>query len=167
MKKWLWVCAAVVVAAGMLSPAWSAPRGEGFPFWKAEKFVEKAGLTEPQIKQLEEIWYNFRKAGIEIEARIKGARLNFDHLLLQDDVDTKQLESLAGQIAAARKDQIELSLKRTIEIRKVLSSAQWEECEKFKRGAARRIREGQAPRSPHSGRWGAAPPESPPEPKGD
>lgn len=166
MKKWFWVLGIALLAGGIVSLSWAFPSQRDFHFWKSEKVVEKLALTDEQIKRLGKIEYEFQKARIDPEARIKSARLTLEHYLSGDEIPKGKLKKLVEEISQAHKEQVEISLKKRISIRRVLAAEQWSELENQKMRLARKIREKRKgrprPDRPRPGRGGA--PESAPAP---
>ena len=129
MKK-LWLGAVVVlVGLGVTTLVSAQPGPRNFSFWKSEKMVEKLSLTEEQVAKLENIDYNFQKASIDVNARLKSAQLSLDHFLSGEKIRKQKLEGLVDELAQARGEQTKLLLEKKIAIRRVLSLEQWQKVE--------------------------------------
>lgn len=138
-KSWLGIVV-VLVGLGIVTQA-AAQRGpRRFAFLKSEEMVEKLSLTDEQVTRLEAVDYKFRKASIDVNARLKSAQLSLDHFLSGENVNKQKLEGLVDEIAQARGEQTKLSLEKKIAIRGVLSLEQWQKVEQGRARLTRRMR---------------------------
>lgn len=96
-------------------------------WWKNSKIAEKLQLTDQQIKQLEDVFYQHRLKLIDYTAEMEKADMKLQQMLNADTVDEGQVNSQVDQVLAARgKTEREFTM-LTLNFRKILSPDQWKQ----------------------------------------
>ncbi|HXZ81390.1 MAG TPA: periplasmic heavy metal sensor [Terriglobales bacterium] len=102
-------------------------KGELGNWWKNSEIVSKLHLTDNQIKQLEDSFYQHRLKLIDYGAETQKQDLKLEQLMHADYPDEKQVTAQVDQLLAARgKLEREFTL-MTLDFRKVLSLEQWKQ----------------------------------------
>lgn len=134
--------ALVSLAASAQSTAPAPPPGPGGPggekhvmmfrrelgaWWKNSKIAEKLQLSDQQIKQLEDVFYQHRIKLIDYTAEMEKSDMKLQQLLNADTVDEGQVNSAVDQVLNARgKVEREFTM-LTLNFRKILSNDQWKQ----------------------------------------
>jgi Spy/CpxP family protein refolding chaperone len=92
------------------------------------------GLTDAQVKQMQEIQYDFAKTGIGLRADMKEARLALQHELTQPNVDQKEVDKLVDQVAQAQKMLLKHRIDRRLAMKNVLTPEQWDKFQQMRGG---------------------------------
>ena len=149
MKKWIWSLGVALLLVGVVNLAWALPPDRLPPFWESEKMVEKLELSDAQLEALTETEYEFEKGNIDLESKIKIARLTLERLLSREKPDNTKLGELVKELSRARMKQTEIALEKRIKVRSILSLEQWKECEKGKRRLVHHLRQARGRRGEH------------------
>ncbi|HMK30241.1 MAG TPA: periplasmic heavy metal sensor [Terriglobales bacterium] len=141
---WPWLLLLLIPCAGMAQQAGTVTvmggpgglgggrnvvfyRGELGDWWKNSAIVSKLHLTDSQIKQLEDSFYQHRLKLIDFGAEVQKQDLKLEQLMHADYPDEKQVTAQVDQVLAARgKLEREFTL-MTLDFRKVLSLEQWKQ----------------------------------------
>ncbi len=91
-------------------------------------------LTDAQVKQMQEIQYDFAKTGIGLRADLKEARLALQHELAQPNVDKKEVDKLVDQVAQAQKMLLKHRIDRRMAMKDVLTPEQLEKFQQMHGG---------------------------------
>ena len=92
---------------------------------KTPKLAKKLQLTDTQINQLNQIFFDHRMKLIDYGAEMEKQDLKLQSLLDQDMPDTSQVGSQVDQVLAARGKLEREYTMMNLDLRKVLSVAQW------------------------------------------
>jgi Spy/CpxP family protein refolding chaperone len=146
------------------------PHGEFGTWWKNSDVVSKLNLTDAQVKQLEDTFYQHKVKLIDERAAMEKADLNLRTLMDADNPDQNQVMSAVDQVLAARgRVEREVTM-MLLDFRKVLSVQQWKELRDMHPmgpgfGGHHQLRGGRGRvRTPQSGQPSAdAPPAQPPD----
>jgi Spy/CpxP family protein refolding chaperone len=142
-------------------------RREMGKWWQDSELAKKLQLSDAQIKQLNQTFFDHRLKLIDYGADAEKQDLKLQTLLDEDSPDTGQVSSQVDQTLAARgKLEREYTL-MNLDLRKVLTVEQWRQLKSiraqhgpphrpFFRGQGP---EGRGPMGPHDG--GAPPPPGP------
>jgi Spy/CpxP family protein refolding chaperone len=95
---------------------------------------DKLDLTDAQVKQMQEIRYDFAKTGIGLRADLTEARLALQHELAQPNVDKKEIDKLVDQVAQAQKMLLKHRIDRRLAMRDVLTPEQQEKLQQMHGG---------------------------------
>ena len=142
MKKWLCIAVIAAVAVTAVSAAQAQQAGRWPRFWERKKAVENLALTPDQVSRLAAIDLKYTVTAVELQAKAKVAKLNFDYLIGKGDMNEKTIADLIAQIADARKEQTAQGLQRMVEVRKILTPEQWEKVSRMLTREASKRREG-------------------------
>jgi hypothetical protein len=90
------------------------------------RVAEEIGLDAAQLRQVQDILYQYESAMVDLEARAQKAEMDLRHYIMADPVDEKTvykaLEALNSAEAEKKKNRTQL----TLALRKVMSYPQWE-----------------------------------------
>jgi len=89
--------------------------------------AERLGLSADQKKKVEDLFYASHQARIDIKARKAKAALEVKRLMGAEKLDEKALAKAIDTLIAAEGDLRRNQMGLLIEIRKVLTPAQWEQ----------------------------------------
>lgn len=96
-------------------------------WWKDSKIAEKLGLSDNQIRQLEDAFYQHRLKLVDFGAEMEKADMKLQQLLDADTVDESAVNSQVDQVLAARgKTEREFTMMH-LEFRKILTNDQWKQ----------------------------------------
>jgi Spy/CpxP family protein refolding chaperone len=123
------------------------------------QFAREIGLSDDQIRKLEDLHFTAEKEKVDIRADLDKARLELRHLMSQDKPNEAAVFGMVEKIGAIRvkleKNRVGLMLK----VKALMTPAQWEKLESF---IGERFRER---REMRRGR-GGLPPGAPGPPRG-
>lgn len=96
-------------------------------WWKNSKTAEQLHLTDAQVKQLEDAFYQHRLRLVDYGAEMEKADLKLQKMLDSDDADDSSVNTQVDQVLAARgKMEREFTL-MTLAFRKILTPDQWKQ----------------------------------------
>ena len=96
-------------------------------WWKNSDVVSKLNLTDAQIKQLEDTFYQHKMKLIDERADMEKADLNLRSFMESDNPDQNQVMSAVDQVLAARGKVERETTMMLLDFRKVLSLQQWKQ----------------------------------------
>ena len=96
-------------------------------WWKNSKVVEKLQLSDYQVKQLEEVFYQHRLKLIDFGAEMEKADMKLRQMLNADTVDESQVNTQVDQVLAARGKMEREFTMLTLNFRKILTPDQWKQ----------------------------------------
>lgn len=112
-------------------------------WWKNSDVVREIGLTEQQVKQIEQTFYDHRLELIDLKAAVEREETRLQPLLEADQVNEAQVSAQIDKVLAARSALEKTNVMMMLSIRKVLTVEQWKKLE-----AIRHQREGRRMRMP-------------------
>jgi Spy/CpxP family protein refolding chaperone len=131
---------AVAVAQGPPAGGGPGPGGPGGPqknvmvfrhemgaWWKNSKLAEKLNLTDSQIKQLEDTFYQHRLKLVDIGANMEKADMKLQQMLDADTVDESAVNAQVDQVLAARGQMEREFTTMNLNFRRILSPDQWKQ----------------------------------------
>jgi Spy/CpxP family protein refolding chaperone len=110
------------------------PQGPGGPhggpmgqpaFWKDPKICELLGLSNDQIKSLEDLEYSFREQVITQEVDIKKAHMQLERLVDQPSASDQEVTKAAAKVADLQGKMFVAHTEHQQKIKKVLTADQW------------------------------------------
>ncbi len=140
--KWGVALLTLVSAMGVAQgpPAGPGPGGPGGPekhvmvyrremgaWWKNSKVAEKLNLTDAQIKQLEDTFYQHRLKLVDIGAAMEKADMKLQQMLDADTVDESAVNAQVDQVLAARGQMEREFTTMNLNFRKILTLDQWKQ----------------------------------------
>jgi Spy/CpxP family protein refolding chaperone len=120
----------------------AGPRGEHFAWWRNPEMVKKIGLTDDQVKKMDDIFQQNRLTLVDIEANLRKEEIKLQPLVDADSPDEAAVVAQIDRIAQARAELEKTNARFLLGIRKQLTPEQWQ---KLKAEQARRF---QHPRGP-------------------
>jgi len=116
-------------------------RHEMGEWWKNSEIAKKLQLTDAQVSKLNQIFYDHRLKLIDYRAAMEKEDLRLQNLLDQDSPDEKQVSAQVDGTLAARSNLEREFTMMNLDLRRVLSVAQWRQLKSMQeqRGPADRI----------------------------
>lgn len=96
-------------------------------WWKNPEIVSKLQLTDAQVKQLNQVFYDHKLKLIDYGAEMEKQDLKLQTLLDADQPDEGQVGSQVDQVLAARGQLEREYTMMNLDLRKVLSLPQWKQ----------------------------------------
>ncbi|NMB75919.1 MAG: periplasmic heavy metal sensor [Myxococcales bacterium] len=160
---------AILMAVSVLMVLSAAAALAGPPPAAIRQFAREIGLSDDQIRKLDELHYTAEKEKVDIRAELDKARLELRHLMSQDKPNEAAVFGMVERIGAIRvrmqKNRVGLMLK----VKALMTPAQWEKLESFigdRFRERREMRQKMRGMGPGMGRPGAPMPPAPPAPPG-
>ncbi len=160
---------AIVMAVSVLMVLSAAAALAGPPPAAIRQFAREIGLSDDQIRKLDELHYLAEKEKVDIRAELDKARLELRHLMSQDKPNESAVFGMVEKIGAIRvrmqKNRVGLMLK----VKALMTPAQWEKLESFigdRFRERREMRHKMRGMGPGMGGPGAPVPPAPPAPPG-
>jgi Spy/CpxP family protein refolding chaperone len=94
-------------------------------WWTNSELASKMNLTDNQITQLDTVFYQHRMNLIDYRAELEKQELKLDSLLNSDHPEEGQVNGQLDQVLAARAKLEREFTAMTLDLRRVLSPAQW------------------------------------------
>lgn len=101
-------------------------------WWKNSKIAEKLHLTDAQIKQLEDAFYQHRLKLIDMGAAMEKSDMELQHLLNADTVNEAAVNAQVDKVLAARGAVEREMTMMTLTFRKILTTEQWKELQSIR-----------------------------------
>jgi len=106
------------------------PEGQRAPrrpmkWWKDSSIVKQIGLSDAQVKQIEDTFHSHRLKLIDITAEVERQEAALEPLIESDNPDEKQVVAQIDKIAAARAQLEKENALMSLAIRRVLTPDQW------------------------------------------
>jgi Spy/CpxP family protein refolding chaperone len=102
-------------------------RREMGAWWKNSKIAEKLNLTDAQIKQLEDTFYQHKLKLIDIGAAMEKSDMKLQQMLDADTVDESAVNAQVDQVLAARGQMEREFTTMNLNFRKILTPEQWKQ----------------------------------------
>lgn len=97
----------------------------GGKWWKNSELVQKVGVTDQQVQQMEQIFQNTRSRLIDLRANLEKAELELQPLMEADNPNESQIGAGIDRVAQARAALEKEHAMMLVGIRKVLTAEQW------------------------------------------
>ena len=136
----LTLISAIGVAQGPAPAPLPGPGGPGGPekhvmvyrremgaWWKNSKVAEKLNLTDAQIKQLEDTFFQHKMKLIDIGAAVEKSDMKLQQMLDADTVDESAVNAQVDQVLAARGQMEREFTTMNLNFRKILTPEQWKQ----------------------------------------
>ncbi len=109
-------------AGGPIGPGPHAPLGK---WWKNSDVVKELQLTDPQIKQIEQTFLDYRLKLIDLRADVERQETKLQPLIEADRPDEQQVSNQVDAVLSARAKLEKTNTMMMLAIRKSLSVEQW------------------------------------------
>ena len=106
-------------------PEGQRPPRRPMKWWKDSNIVKQIGLSEAQVKQIEDTFHAHRLKLIDITAEVERQEATLEPLIEADSPDEKQVVAQIDKVAAARAQLEKENALMSLAIRKVLTPDQW------------------------------------------
>ena len=94
-------------------------------WWKNSELVQKVGVTDQQVQQMEQIFQETRSKLVDLRANLEKAEIALQPLMEADDPNEAQISAAIDRVAQARASLEKEHAMMLVGIRKVLSVDQW------------------------------------------
>jgi Spy/CpxP family protein refolding chaperone len=121
---------AAVLALVTVTVIYARPMGLG-------RVVEKLGLSDKQIEQMQNLKFQFEKDMIKPEGDLKLAMIEFRQIMMQPNIDEKAALSKQDRISEIKADIAKLKLQHMIAASKILTADQLAQWKKMRQGMGR------------------------------
>ncbi len=121
--------------AGTPTPSLPGEGGEGPEgmWWKNSEVVQKLGLSQTQISQIEQIFYQHRLKLIDLHADVEKQEAMLQPLVEADQPDEAKVSAQLDQLLAARGRLEKANTMMMLSIRRTLSVEQWKRLQAMQR----------------------------------
>lgn len=116
---------------GPMAPA-PGPRRDLGKWWKNSEIAKELGLTEQQITQIEQTFFDHRMKLIDMNADVQRNEARLQPLMEADQVDEAKISAQLDQLLTARSRLEKANMMMMISIRKVLAVEQWKKLEEIR-----------------------------------
>jgi len=106
-------------------PEGQRPPRRAMKWWKDSNIVKQIGLSDAQVKQIEDTFQAHRLKLIDITAEVERQEATLEPLIESDNPDEKQVVAQIDKVAAARAQLEQENALMSLAIRKVLTPDQW------------------------------------------
>lgn len=97
----------------------------GGKWWKNAELVQKVGVNEGQIQQMEQIFQDHRMKLVDIHAALEREELRLEPLIESDNPDENAVIAQIDKVAGARAELEKANARMLLAIRNVMSIDQW------------------------------------------
>jgi Spy/CpxP family protein refolding chaperone len=94
-------------------------------WWKNSELVQKVGVSEAQVQQIERIFQDSRLKLIDTKATLEKQEVQLEPLIQADNPDEGQITAQIEKVAAARAELEKANALMQVAIRRVLTLDQW------------------------------------------
>lgn len=101
-------------------------------WWKSSEIVKELGISEQQVKQIEQKFLEHRLKLIDLRADVERQELKFQPLMEEDQPDEAKVGAQLDLLLAARGRLEKANAMMMLAIRKVLTVEQWKKLEAIK-----------------------------------
>jgi Spy/CpxP family protein refolding chaperone len=101
-------------------------------WWKNSDVVREIGLTEQQVSQIEQTFFDHRLKLIDLKATVEREETRLQPLMEADQVNETQIGAQIDKVLAARGALEKANVMMMLSIRKVLSVEQWKKLENIR-----------------------------------
>ena len=112
-------------------------------WWKNSDIAKEIGLSEQQVTQIEQTFFDHRLKLIDLQADVQRNEARLQPLVESDQLDEAKISAQMDQLLAARSRLEKANMMMMISIRKVLSVDQWKKLEEIRedrqRGPFKRV----------------------------
>ncbi len=98
-------------------------------WWKNSEVVREIGLSEPQVNQIEQTFFEHRLKLIDLKASVEREETRLQPLMEADQVNEAQISTQIDKVLAARGALEKANVMMMLSIRKVLTVEQWKKLE--------------------------------------
>jgi len=134
-------------------------------WWKDSEIARELGLSETQITQIEQTFFDQRLKLIDLNADVQRNEMRLQPLMEADQLDEAKISAQMDQMLAARSRLEKANMMMMISIRKVLTIDQWKKLEGIRAERERRFMRTPRPDGPEGG-WMRRGPDGPGGPEG-
>ena len=114
-----------VLAAGLCAQPPRPPMSTSY-WWNNKLVVNSLNLSDAQLKQMNETQAAYVGRLSDLRAAVNKAESNFDSIFNQETIDPRKADAAVDQLAAARGDLTRTISQLSLNLRKILTSDQWQ-----------------------------------------
>jgi len=117
-------------------PPWAPRLGPGNPgrmpdLWDHPEIQKKLGLTEEQVKKLQEKRFGLETKRIEVNAQTEIARLTLENLVNQEEIDKASIEEQIKKLGELHGEQVRGMVDQKLALREILNADQLKKVDDF------------------------------------
>jgi len=101
-------------------------------WWKNSQIVREIGLSDEQVKQIEQTFFDHRLKLIDLKAAVEREETRLQPLMEADQVNEAQVGAQIDKVLAARAALEKANVMMMLSIRRVLTVEQWKKLEAIK-----------------------------------
>ena len=105
-------------------------------WWNNPQLVEKLGVSQDQIKKMDDIFQQHRLKLIDLNASLQKAEATMEPLMAADQPDEAKIVAQIDRVAQARAELEKANARMLLGIRQVLTPDQWKKLQQERPGAA-------------------------------
>lgn len=109
-------------------------------WWKDSELVQKVGVSEQQVQQMEQIFQESRSRLIDLRANLEKAEIALHPLMEAENPNEAQIGAGIDRVAQARAALEKEHAMMLVGIRKVLTVEQWKKLQEEHMGTGRGVR---------------------------
>ncbi len=98
-------------------------------WWKNSEVVQELGLTQQQVAQIEQAFFDHRLKLIDLKAAVEREEMRLQPLIEADQVNEAQVGTQIDKVLAARAGLEKANVMMMLAMRKVLTVDQWKKLE--------------------------------------
>lgn len=117
----------------MPAPEPGMRRPELGAWWKNSQVVRDIGLSDEQVKQIEQTFFDHRLKLIDLKATVEREETRLQPLMEADQVNEAQVSAQIDKVLAARAALEKANVMMMLSIRRVLTVEQWKKLEQIRR----------------------------------
>lgn len=114
--------------------------GAGPRWWKNSDMVQKIGVSDAQVQQMENIFQENRIKLIDLKAGLEKQEARLEPLMQADNPDEGQIAGQIDKVAAARAELEKANALMLVSIRRVLTLDQWKKLQTLQPQSAGPVR---------------------------
>jgi Spy/CpxP family protein refolding chaperone len=127
------------------TPLGALEAGQHGRWWANRALAEKIGLSDDQVKKMDDIFQHHRIALVDLDASVRKAELTLEPLLSAEQPDEAKIVAQIDRSAQARAELEKSHARVLLAIRRVMTADQWK---KLKEDAAAHRPGGRGPQPP-------------------
>ena len=104
----------------------AALRGPQGRWWGNPDLVQKLGITQDQIRKMDDILQQHRLRLVDLHANLEKQELMLEPMVSADQPDESKILAQIDKVAQARADLEKANARMLLDIRRVLTADQWQ-----------------------------------------
>ncbi len=130
MKQWLLTCALLAAVLPLAAQEFELPPGK---WWEDQRLAERVGLDAEQQQQIRDLVYEGARRMIDLKAAVDRAGLDLAEVVNSNDFDPEAVRKAYAVFQTARHELENERFEMLLDVRQVLTTAQWQKLQELKR----------------------------------